>query len=181
MRSIKMIGLAALSALALVPSASAATWDPQGTVIAGHGNLTLNSGSGRVTCTVDVFTKATGDLAQTTNASGTPAGPTFSNCTNNLGLSPTVVTSSAAWNATATSTTSVDVTNGNATINIGGGACVITANASVPNNGWSNATHTLTASSATAFPITRHGFCPLTASTATMSGSVIFPASAVIT
>ena len=73
----------------------------------------------------------------------------------------------------------VDVANGNAVINIGSGACVITANASVPGNTWSNATHTLTANSAFAFPITRHGFCLGTTSTATMSGSVVFPTSSI--
>lgn len=180
MRSFKVIGSAIAAALILASSASATSWDPQNTVVHGHGNLTLTSGSGVVSCTVTLNTKASGAVATTTDAAGNPAGPTFSSCTNNLGLSPTVVTSTGDWTATATSTTTVDV-RGAADINIGNGACQINATATVPNNGWSNATHTITASSATSFPITKAGFCPLTTSTATMSGSVAFPASVVIT
>lgn len=180
MRSLKVIGSAMVAALVLASSASAVSWDPQGTVVHGHGNLQLTSSSAWVTCTVTVNTKATGANFTTTDAAGNGAGPTFSGCHNNIGITPTHVTANGDWSGTATSTTAVSVT-GAATINIGNGACVITAAASVPNNTWSNATHTLTASSATSFGITRHGFCPLTGSTATMSGPVAFPSNVTIT
>lgn len=181
MRNMKKFGTAVAAAsmvMALVgaSSASAATWDPQGTVVHGHGTLTLRSGSASVECTVTLNVKATGDLAQTTNAAGTLAGPTFSNCSNNLGASPTVVTSSASWTATATSATAVDVTNGNAVINIGSGLCTITVTgASVPGNTWANATHTLTANSTPTFPLSTSGFCLGVGTTGTMAGSVVFP------
>jgi hypothetical protein len=180
MRNMKKFGTAVAAAsmvMALVgaSSASAATWDPQGTVVHGHGTLTLHAGAS-VTCTVTLNVKATGDLAQTTNAAGTLAGPTFSNCTNSLGINPTVVTATASWTATATSTTAVDVTQGNAHINIGNGACTITAdNVSVPGNAWNEATHTLTANSTPTFPITTGGFCPGVSSPANMTGSIVIP------
>lgn len=183
MRSMKKFGTAvaaASMAMALVgaSSASAATWDPQNTVVHGHGVLTLNAGAS-VTCTVTTNVKATGDRATTTNAAGADAGPTFSGCTNSLGLSPTTVTSSSAWVATATSTSSVDVTNGNAVINIGGVCTVTASNVSVPNNAWSNATHTLTPNSGVSFPLTRSGFCLGVNATGTMSGSITFPAASI--
>lgn len=180
MRSYNVIGPALAVTLLLASSASATSWDPQGTVVHGHGNLTLTSGSGVVSCTVTLNLKATGASATTTNAAGVGIGPTFSNCWNDTGLTPTHVTAVGDWTATATSTTSVDV-GGATTINIGTGACVITESHSVPSNGWSNATHTLTFSSATAFPIVRHGFCPLTTSTATLSSSIVFTSNVVIT
>jgi len=170
-----------LMALVGVSSASATSWDPQGTVVHGHGDLTLHaSGGATVTCTVTLNVKATGSLAQTTNAAGALTGPTFSNCTNSTGISPTVVTSSGSWTATATSTTSVDVTQGNAFINIGNGFCTITAdNASVPGNTWSNALHTLTANSTPTFLITRSAGCIGVNSPAFMTGSIVVPAATI--
>jgi hypothetical protein len=170
--------VAASMVLALVgaSSASAASWDPQGTVVHGHGDWTLHFGSMTLTCTVDLNVKATGAVAQTTNAAGGLAGPTFS-CTNSLGINPTIVTSGASWTATATSTTTVDVTKGNALINIGNDACTITAdNVTVAGNTWNNAAHTLTANSTPTFPVTRTGFCPGTVATAFMSGSIVISA-----
>lgn len=180
MRSLKVVGSALTAALVLASPALASTWDLQGTVRHGHGTLDLTSGTQAVTCTVTLNLKASGAVATTTDASGSPAGPTFNNCSNNLGLSPTHVTATGAWTATATSTTAVDL-NFNYVLNIGSGTCVVSAVAAVPNNWWSNATHTLTASSASSWPISRTGFCPLTAATATWSGSIVFPASLVIT
>src|ERR1700755_1775504 len=87
---IKTVGAALMAALSLgalagAGAASASTWDPQGVVVHGHGTLTLTTNRGSsVECTVTVNVKATGDLAQTTNAAGTPAGPTFSNCSNSI-------------------------------------------------------------------------------------------------
>lgn len=182
MRRLKMIGSTVVAVVVLVSPASAVTWDPPGTVVHGHGNVTLTSGTAVWTCTFDTNFKGSGAVATTTNSAGVAAGPTFSNCTNNLGLSPMTVTSSAAWVATATSTTAVDLTSFNYTVNLGSGTCIVTVDpVAIPNNAWSNGAHTLTLSSATAYPITRAGFCPLTSGTGTNSGSFAFPASVVIT
>lgn len=182
MRSTKMMGSTLVAVLMLASSASAATWDPPGTVVHGHGTVSLTTGSFLVTCTADTNLKASGAVATTTNGSGVAAGPTFSGCTNNLGISPTHVTSTSAWVATATSTTSVDLANFNYIIAYGGGACEITVtNTALPNNGWSNTTHTFTFSSATSYAQHRTGFCPTASSTGTLTGSIVFPASAVIT
>jgi hypothetical protein len=185
MRNMKKYGTAVAAAsmlMALVgaSSASAANWDPQGPVFHGHWTLTLHFGPATVTCTVTLDIKATAALAQTTNAGGTLAGPTFNSCSNSLGISPTVATSSASWTATATSTTAVDVTKGNAFINIGNGVCTITMdNVSVPGNTWSNAAHTLTANSTPTFPITTTGFCPGVTSPGDMTGSIVVPAATI--
>lgn len=169
-----VVAASMVMALTGASTASAANWDPPGTVVHGHGTLTLTSGTFTLTCTTDLNVRATGALAQTTNAAGTLAGPTFG-CTNSLGTA-TVMTSSASWTATATSTTSVDVITENALINIGSGACTITwDNVSVGGNTWSNPTHTLTSNSSVAFPITRTGFCFGTAATMSISGSVAIP------
>lgn len=170
MRSIKVMGCIVMTALGLASSASAANWDPANTNITGHGVLTLTSGTATVTCTTHMTVSSTGnDLATTVGV------PTFSACTDNIiHSSDTTVTSSAAWTATATTTTAVDVV-GNGVIKIGT-LCTITATAAVADNGWSNATHTLTANNMSSFDITRHGLCAGTQTTATMSGSVQFNA-----
>lgn len=181
MRNVKVMGRAVL-ALAWASSASAANWAPANTVLTGHGGLTVTSGTALVACTLHMNLKSVGgDLATTVNAAGTAdAGPTFSDCTDSIIHSPsTTVTASGFWLLTATGTTAADGTH-NVVISIGG-VCSITATAAVPNHVWSNATHTLTANSASNFDITRHGLCPGTATTATMSGSIVFPASAIVT
>lgn len=179
---IKLLGVAAVVALTLTSSASAAIWHPQNAVRHGHGNLTLTTGMVAVVFTATLNGEATGDAMTTTNAAGAGQGPTLTNGTNNLGLTPTTGHVDQAWLITATSTTVVDLNNLNLTIDIAHDACTITtAGVSVPDNSWSNTTHTLTFSSATAFDVTRSGFCPGTATTGTLSGSVVFPSDVVIT
>jgi hypothetical protein len=185
MRSIKKLGSVGTAVLALTAalaaSASGANWDPQGVVLHGHGTgltLTTNTGAS-VVCTITVNVKATGDLAQTTDGAGNLAGPTFSGCTNSLGITPTTVTSNMTWNITATSTTVADVSTGNAVISIGGGICTITAsNVSVPGNTWSNTTAALTANSASNFAISESGLCD-GGTTGHMSGSVTVPGASI--
>jgi hypothetical protein len=182
----KKLGTAALAASAMMAlfgagSASAANWDPPNTPLTGHGSLTLTTNSfGTVSCTVHMTVKSTGnDVATTVNAAGTAdAPPVFSSCTSTLGSASVI--SDQPWVATATSTTAVDVT-GNATITLGGGICRITvASASVANNTWSNTTHVLTANPAGTFPISESGLCD-GGTTGSMTGSVTFPSSAIIT
>jgi hypothetical protein len=187
MRSIKMymsFALVALMAMAGAVGASASTWDPQGTVVHGHGTLRLITNTGAfVHCTVTLNTKASGDLATTTDAAGNPAPPTFSACSNSISnLATTTVTGTIPWTATAASTTAVTVTGG-ADIKIelfGATICTITAHALVSSNPWSNTAHTLTANSSQSFPIAESGSCD-GGTTGSMSGDVTFPSSAVIT
>lgn len=187
MRGIRMGSpLAAVVSMAVMglSPASAANWDPQGTVNAFHGNLTLTTNAaGSVSCTVTGFVKAGGSLANTTTSSGNLAPPVFTNCTNNIASgSTTAVVATSSWGAFATSTTAVDVL-GQAHITIsqfGTVLCRISVSAAVANNSWSNAAHTLTANSASSFPVTESGACD-GGTTGTMAGVVGFPASMIIT
>lgn len=185
MRSIKKFGTAVVAVLSLAAmvgasSASALTWSPLNTnsgPASGVLTLTTNRGAS-VRCTYGSNAIARGTapqtLAQTSNSAGTVAPPTWSSCSNSISpLVSTTVRSSSAWNLIATSTTTVDVTNGNAVISIGG-VCTITATAvTVRGNGWVNGPPArLTANSAASFPISESGFLCDGGTTATMSGSV---------
>jgi hypothetical protein len=184
MRNIKMFGLAVLAALGLtamlgVGMASAANFDPANKTVHAHGTLTLTTNVGSaVTCNFTTFLTSPGnDHAVTVDATNMAAGPSFSGCTNTIssGLSTSVVATpgtTGAWTLTATSTSTINVTNGGATINIGG-ICTITAmGVSVPNNAWNETTHVLTPNNGVTFPISESGFCD-GATTGRMSGSVI--------
>jgi hypothetical protein len=188
MLSMKRFGTAVAAASLLMAvtgagSASAANWDPANTTRTAHGTLTLDENGQGVTCTYHSGVRSAGgaDAFTTTPAGTTPAPPTFSNCSTTIPGSTATVTSSAAWTFTATSTTSVDVTNGNAVITIrvfGVDVCTITAaNASVPNNTWSNATSTLTPSASTFSVTNDRAACPggVGAFQARMTGSVAAP------
>jgi hypothetical protein len=200
MRSIKVFGLALLAALSLTAMASATagavTWNPQNTNTGpGTGTLTLTTngaGSPSVTCSVaNTYALASGAVATTTNAAGTAAGPGWTGCSNTISASlRTCVSSSSAWTLTAASTTAVNVTNGNAVIELrspgtatcstGTVICRITAaSVTVNTNAWSNATHALTANSSTSFPITESGICD-GGTRGTMAGTVTFPSAVTI-
>jgi hypothetical protein len=177
------VGAAALlAALGGVSSASAANWDPANTTVTAHGTLTLTSAGSTVTCTYHSGVRSAGGTDAFTTETGGVAGapPTFSGCTSSLPITPDVH-ASAPWTLTATSTTSVDVTNGNAVITgtaFGVVVCTITASGvSVANNTWNNATHTLTANSGAPFNVTWAGpVCPVSGvQSGTMSGSVVAP------
>jgi hypothetical protein len=173
MRSIKLVGLSAVAALALtafvgVSSALAVQWNPQNTVTstslaAGTKVVMTDNVGSTVTCsTVNGFNLApvggNPAVSGTVNSSGSPAPPVFSNCTSSLGSA--TVTGSGQWLFTATSTTNVNQSNASATIRIAGGICTITmTNVSIPNNTWSNTTHQLTSNSGASFPIHESGFC----------------------
>lgn len=179
---LKVSGLALAAAVVLASTAPAATWDPPGTVQHGHGNVTFVSGSATWSCTIELNLKASGAAATTTTAAGADAGPTWSGCANNLGLSPMHTTSASAWVATATSTSSVDLSNFSYSINLGSGTCIITVTGTtLAGNTWSNSTHAFTFNPAAIYPQHRAGFCPLTGPTGSLSGSISFPASMVIT
>lgn len=170
MGSIKMYLSAAmvLGAVALgATSAAAANWDPANTDLAGSGTMTFTTNSFfSFDCGITLRMRSTGNDVST---SVTP--PVFGNCSS--------VTADTDWVATATSTTFVDLTT-NFTITQSGGLCVKTLNAVVTNNTWSNTTHTLTFNPAVTFVITEHGFCD-GGTIGHWSGTVTFPASAIIT
>jgi hypothetical protein len=179
MRSINMYipAVATVATVALgVSSAPAANWDPANTNFAGVGpsfTLTDNAASpGTVTCKLTVTFRSTGNTLAVS-----PAPPVFDGCSSNI-ANLTTVHSSVNWTATATSTTSVDLT-GSLVATIAG-VCTITASWAVPNNTWSNTTHQLTLNSATAFPITEHGFCD-GATSGKLSGVITFPSNTIIT
>jgi hypothetical protein len=173
MRSIKLLGLTAVTAFALtafvgVSSAFAVQWNPQNTVesssLAKGTSVVMTDNVGStVTCSTEngfTLSPIGGNpaVSGTVNSSGAAAPPVFSNCTSSLGSA--TVTGSGQWLFTATSTTNVNETNASATIKIGGGLCTITmSGVSIPNNTWSNTTHQLTANSGASFPIHESGFC----------------------
>jgi hypothetical protein len=192
MRSLKMYGSAAVAALVTTValgavSASAANWDPPNVQQAGSGALTLTTNTGAsVSCTATVRTIAgpASDLATTVNSGGAAAGPVFDTCTTSLapGVHGLVsVDAPGAWRATATSTTTVDVTAPGVTITIGSLCTIHVGDVNVPNNTWSNASHALTANSGASFPVTETGFLCDGGVTGRMAGTVTFPASAIIT
>jgi hypothetical protein len=173
MRTLKMLGLTAVAALALtafvgVSSAFAVQWNPQGTVEptslkAGTSVQMKTNRGATVTCnTSNGFTLSpiggNPAVSGTTDSAGNPAPPSFSNCTSSLGSA--TVTASGQWLFTATSTTNVNESNASATVKVAGGICTITmTNVSIPNNTWSNSAHTLTSNSSATFPIHESGFC----------------------
>lgn len=186
MRTATLIGLAVLVALAVGSPAQAANWDPQNIVLDGQGLLNLTTGSLVLSCGVTMPIKATGDLATTTNGASTPTGPSFG-CTSNLGV-PTTVKTNAAWTATATSTSAVDLTSVNTFITVGNANATCTLNAvfvSLPNNAWNNASHTFTFAAGRTFPISRSDtfLCDAyaTGSTLSISGTLNYPAATTIT
>jgi hypothetical protein len=183
MRMTKKFGSAVAAGLMLVAmvgasSASAANWDPANTTLTAHGTLTLDAGALSVTCTYNSGAFTTGnDVLFTTAAGSDTAGPPiFSACAANNGAPATAVATAGhagAWSLTATSTTLVDVTNGNATINVASGACIITAmSVALPGNTWNNATATLTPNGALTIPISESGPSCTGATTANMTGDV---------
>lgn len=189
MRSMKKLGTAVAAASLFMAmtgagSASAANWDPANTTLTAHGTLTLDQGTGSVTCTYHSSVRSTGnDVAFTANSAGAAAPPTFSSCSTNLGASAHV-TSSSAWNITANSTTTATVSNGNAVITLtafGADICTITASGVTVDATWSNATSTLTPSAQT-FNVTQSGsVCPggTGVKSARMTGSVSVPGASI--
>jgi hypothetical protein len=181
MRSMKKLGTVVAAASMLMAigagSASAASWDPPNTTLAATGTLILDAGITSVTCTYHSGVRSAGgaDAFTTTPTGSTPAPPTFDHCTGAgiPGLTVTSVVADAPWTFTATSTTAIDVTNGNATITVDSflGDCKITASAVSLAATWSNASHTATPGTGT-FPITETGACPGD-TTARMTGSVV--------
>ncbi|GAA2359990.1 hypothetical protein GCM10009854_43660 [Saccharopolyspora halophila] len=193
----RTLGAAMIAAFALAGGsvAQAATtqavqWNPQDTVepvaLASGSELVMRSNSGtEVRCgTVDgnVLAPTGGDpaVAGTVDSAGNPAPPTITNCTNTLMPSATTtVTASGQWLAAATGTTSVDISQASATVDIGG-VCEITVdNVAVPGNGWDNGTHQLTANSNESFPISESGFCD-GGTSATLSGTLQLPSEVTI-
>jgi hypothetical protein len=161
MRSMRMFGtaIAAASVLAMVGagSASAANWDPPITTLTAHGTLTWDFGTSSVTCTFHSGVRsAGGDDAYTANASGDPAGPTFDNCSSNhlfeIDAAATPGTA-GAWTLTPLSTSTMNVLNQNFTFTLTSGGfvfCQVSAmGVFLGGYPWSNATKTLTATTAT--------------------------------
>ena len=193
MRSIKLLGLSAVAALALtafvgVSSAFAVQWNPQNTVepasLASGSSLVMTNNKGNtITCTgvsSNVLAPIGGNaaVAGTVNSSGASAPPSFSGCSSNLGSA--TVTGSGQWLFTATSTTSVDASHASATIKIAGGLCTITvSNASAAGNTWNNSTHQLTLNNGASFPISESGFCD-GATSAHQSGTLQMPSAVTI-
>jgi hypothetical protein len=202
MRSIKLMGIAGATALALsafvgVSSAAAVSWSPQNTVeqstVASGSKLVFKDNKGfTVTCTsasngsTNSYTEApvggNPAVAGSVNSRGQAAPPQFGGCTNSLLPSdPTTVTASGQWLFTATSTTTVNGSNASAVINIGNGACKITiSNASAPNNSWSNSTHQLTLNGNDTFPISQSGFFCDGATSGSQSGTLQSPSTVTI-
>jgi hypothetical protein len=167
-------------------SASAANWDPANTTLTAHGTLTLKAlpSGGTVTCTYHSGVRSTGnDIAFTTETGGVAAAPpTFSNCTTTIvGVTLITTTADQAWALTATSTTTVDVSNGNATLTLFAGTppnqvdvCTIKAASVSLDAAWNPANTSLTPNDAT-FTISETGAaCPGDTS-GTMTGSVTVP------
>lgn len=196
MRSLRnvMCGVVLAVSFVGVSSASAATWDPQGTEVTAtsEGAPTLTDANGNtVSCpTADTRLTATGDLARTTAGLHNPvAFGTGTNCSA-LGLANVAsVTTFGTWEFTATSTTNVNAsatgtgaggTGVVATITIFG-TCHITINGPVTinNNTWSNANHTLTINNAATFPFTTN--CPGVTSPGRLDGRFLLPSTATIT
>ena len=196
MKSFKALTIGAALALSLVgaSSASAATWDPQNSIVTGTavGTTTLDDSSGNtVSCSVgDVRIHAFGDRAVATG----PNDPVnWSSCTASfLGGLAATVTTTGTWTFTATSQTSVDITalpgtgGSVADINIPvlGQNCSIkvTGPVSIPGNTWSNATHRLTVNPAGTFELDQSAAClGLVGSTGRLTSTFSFPANVVIT
>lgn len=165
--------------------AAAVQWNPQNTVepltLASGSQLVMRSSSGlEVRCSTvggNVLAPTGGDssVAGTVDSAGNAAPPTFTNCTNTLIPSATTtVTASGQWLAKATSTTSADISQASATVNIGGICQVKVSNAAVSGNGWDNNTHQLTANSNGSFPISESGLCD-GATSATLAGTLQLP------
>lgn len=159
-------------------SASAANWDPANTTLAAHGTLTLDlSPSGvTMTCTFHSGVRSAGGADAFTAETGgtTPAPPTFSNCTSSV-LGAVAVVVDAPWTFTATSTTAVDLTNGNFTMTSSAfGDCKIAASGVSFAWTWNNATHMITPG-ATSFPISESGAFCLGDTTMRITGVVNIP------
>ncbi|MFC7342818.1 hypothetical protein [Saccharopolyspora griseoalba] len=193
----RVLGAAMIAAMSLAgasvaqaASVQAVQWNPQNTVepiaLASGSELVMRSNTGtEVRCSTvggNVLAPTGGDpaVAGTVDSAGNAAPPTFTNCTNTLMPSAsTTVTASGQWLATATSTTSVDISQASATVNIGGVCEITVRNASVPGNGWDNGTHQLTANSGESFPISESGVCD-GGTSATLSGTLQLPSEVTI-
>lgn len=194
----KMAGVALIAAFSLggaaaaqAATAQAVQWNPQNAVepitLASGTQLVMRSNTGvEVRCNTvsgNVLAPTGGNpaVAGTVNASGAPAAPTITDCTNTLAPSATTtVTASGQWLATATSTGSVDISQASATVNISG-VCSINVNSvSVPANGWDNGTHRLTANSNASFPIRESGLLCDGGTSAALSGALQLPADVTI-
>jgi hypothetical protein len=183
MRSMKKLGTAVAAASAMMAlfgagSASAANWDPPNTTLTAHGTLSLTAApfAATVSCTYHSGVRSAGGAdAFTTETNGTVAAPpTFSGCTSTFGTVESVV-AHQPWTITATSTTAVNVTNGNATIvlSVLGITCTITAENVSVGATWNNTTKTLSPAS-TPFSVTKTAACPHI-TTGSMTGSVTVP------
>jgi hypothetical protein len=193
MRSIKLLGLAAVTAVALtafvgVSSAFAVAWSPQNTVepasLASGSSLVLTNNKGNtvtcntVTSSVEAPIGGNAAVAGTVNSSGAATPPSFTNCSSNLGSAS--VSASGQWLFTATSATSVDASHASSSVSIAGGICHITvSNAAVAGNTWSNTSHQLALNSGASFPISESGFCD-GATSAKMSGTLQLPTAVTI-
>jgi hypothetical protein len=131
MKQLKMLGVAAVAALALMAVIGSATASAKVCSTAGTGtacgasdgneytgafsatatNATLTSGFVTVSCTDSV---ATGDITNSATGAGTITGLTFSGCTHNLGsggcTASTTASTTAPWAATVTHTTGTNGT-----------------------------------------------------------------------
>lgn len=180
------IGTAAADAT----SAQAVQWNPQNkaeaTTLASGSKLIITDNMGNnVTCSVvatNMLAPVGGNpaVAGTVDSAGNPAPPQISNCTNTLiPTATTTVTASGQWLATATSTTSVDVSQASAIVDIGGTCKATVSNVTVPGNTWDNKTHQMKANSASSFPMSESGLCDGSTS-ATLSGTLQLPAEVTI-
>lgn len=188
---IKGIALAGVALAAVAFSTSdvfaAVSWSPQNTVepvsvVALNGNsylqFTDNKGNWtRCTSTSGTNVESPGPgnsntaVAETVNSAGTATQPpSFSGCSSNLGGAS--VSCSTFWDATATSTTSVDVSNVSCSISIGGICTISMSNVTVKSNTFDNTTSTLTANSTQSFPISESGLCD-GATSATETGKIM--------
>ncbi|RRO15140.1 hypothetical protein EIL87_17920 [Saccharopolyspora rhizosphaerae] len=179
------------AAAAQAATAQAVQWNPQNTVepitLASGTQLVMRSNTGlEVRCSTvsgNVLAPTGGDpaVAGTVNSAGAPAAPTFTDCTNTLAPSATTtVTATGQWLSTATSTSSVDISQASATVNISGVCTVEVDNVTVRGNGWDNGTHQLTANSGESFPISESGFLCDGGTSATLSGTLQLPSEVTI-
>lgn len=178
--ALALLGAGSVPAIA----AEAVQWNPQDTVepvtLASGSELVITGDTGStVTCqtvTTNVMAPVNGDpaVAGTVDSSGNAASPMITNCTNSLfPLAETTVTTSGQWLATATSTSSANISNASATVDIGGLCTVTIENVSINDNAWSNNSHQLKANSNGSFPISQNS-CD-GAATATLSGTLQLP------
>lgn len=186
--------LAGLSMFSTNAFAVSYNWSPQNTVepislvttsLTFKDNKSNTVSCNTITAKAEAPVNGNASVAQTTDSSGTATAPSFSNCTSNLGSAS--VSCTTPWVATATSLTTVDVSNVACTITVTSlaGTCTITAGTStspvhVNGNSWTSSTSQLAANSAASFPISESSaFLPCDgATTSTESGTVQIGATA---